>query len=219
MEIRNLVGDVVAFLYNKSVGFLPSRLVRHLFLRAWLGALGEGSGVQSGNRFLNGRKVFLGKRNVVNYGCLLDGRKFKIQTGCDVSITPFLPSPIPSTAPSSAPTQKQINPLSPLSDPFNGALKRPNSSNPLSPLSDPFNGALKRPNSKANQPPFSPLRSLQRRPQAPQLKSKFLAADTIRFVTFCWKLPTDLLGMPALVKSVVCASKDTNTHSSSRTKA
>ena len=29
---------------------------------------------------------------------------------------------------------------------------------------------------KENQPPFSPLRFLQRRPQAPQLKSKFLAA-------------------------------------------
>ncbi len=48
------------------------------------------------------------------------------------------------------------NPLSPLSDPFNGDLKRPNSKSkflatpPLSPLSDPSNGALKRPTQKAN---------------------------------------------------------------------
>jgi len=41
-----------------------------------------------GCRFLNGRKVYLGERNVINFGCLLDGRKYKIQTGSDVSIGP-----------------------------------------------------------------------------------------------------------------------------------
>jgi maltose O-acetyltransferase len=39
-----------------------------------------------GCRFLNGRKVFLGERNVVNFGCLFDGRRFRIETGDDVSI-------------------------------------------------------------------------------------------------------------------------------------
>ncbi|EMI52256.1 acyltransferase [Rhodopirellula sallentina] len=39
-------------------------------------------------RFLNGRKVELGARNVINFGCLLDGRKFKIVTGDNVSIGP-----------------------------------------------------------------------------------------------------------------------------------
>ncbi len=39
-------------------------------------------------RFLNGRKVHLGERNVINFGCLLDGRKFQIRTGHDVSIGP-----------------------------------------------------------------------------------------------------------------------------------
>jgi maltose O-acetyltransferase len=41
-----------------------------------------------GCRFLNGRKVHLGDRNVINFGCLLDGRKFQIRTGSDVSIGP-----------------------------------------------------------------------------------------------------------------------------------
>jgi maltose O-acetyltransferase len=41
-----------------------------------------------GCRFLNGRKVFLGERNVVNFGCLFDGRKYRIETGDDVSIGP-----------------------------------------------------------------------------------------------------------------------------------
>jgi acetyltransferase-like isoleucine patch superfamily enzyme len=45
-------------------------------------------GVQMGCRFLNGRKVFLGERNVINFGCLLDGRKFSIRTGSNVSIGP-----------------------------------------------------------------------------------------------------------------------------------
>jgi maltose O-acetyltransferase len=41
-----------------------------------------------GCRFLNGRKVFLGKRNVVNHGCLFDGRRYIIRVGDDVSIGP-----------------------------------------------------------------------------------------------------------------------------------
>jgi maltose O-acetyltransferase len=41
-----------------------------------------------GCRFLNGRKVFLGDRNVINFDCLLDGRRYAIRTGNDVSIGP-----------------------------------------------------------------------------------------------------------------------------------
>ena len=50
--------------------------------------LGVKTGVQMGCRFLNGRKVFLGERNVINFGCLFDGRKFQIRTGRNVSIGP-----------------------------------------------------------------------------------------------------------------------------------
>jgi maltose O-acetyltransferase len=39
-------------------------------------------------RFLNGRKVYLGDRNVLNFGCLLDGRVYPIHIGNDVSIGP-----------------------------------------------------------------------------------------------------------------------------------
>lgn len=54
----------------------------------YLGGFGPGTSVQCGCRFLNGRKVHLGQRNVINFGCLLDGRKFQIRTGNDVSIGP-----------------------------------------------------------------------------------------------------------------------------------
>lgn len=39
-------------------------------------------------RFLNGRKIFLGERNVINFGCLLDGRGYAVRFGNDVSIGP-----------------------------------------------------------------------------------------------------------------------------------
>jgi maltose O-acetyltransferase len=41
-----------------------------------------------GCRFLNGRKVYLGDRTVLNFGCLLDGRTYPIHIGQDVSIGP-----------------------------------------------------------------------------------------------------------------------------------
>jgi maltose O-acetyltransferase len=41
-----------------------------------------------GCRFLNGRKVFLGDRNVINFDCFLDGRRHSIRVGNDVSIGP-----------------------------------------------------------------------------------------------------------------------------------
>jgi acetyltransferase-like isoleucine patch superfamily enzyme len=88
MNARILAGTVVAWAYNHGLTGCPSRHVRVAYLRAWLGRLGAGTGVQMGCRFLNGRKVFLGERNVVNFGCLFDGRKFPIRTGCDVSIGP-----------------------------------------------------------------------------------------------------------------------------------
>ena len=66
----------------------PSRQLRMSYLKAYLSQLGEGTSVQMGCRFLNGRKVFLGDRNVINFGCLFDGRHYQIKTGSDVSIGP-----------------------------------------------------------------------------------------------------------------------------------
>jgi maltose O-acetyltransferase len=50
--------------------------------------MGEGTSIQMRCRFLNARKIKLGERNVINFGCLLDGRKHEIETGSDVSIGP-----------------------------------------------------------------------------------------------------------------------------------
>lgn len=88
MNLRLILGGIIACFYNSLVGHLPVRRVRRIYLRGWLGWMGEGTGVQMGCRFLNGRKVHLGQRNVINFGCLFDGRKFQIRVGNDVSIGP-----------------------------------------------------------------------------------------------------------------------------------
>ncbi len=86
MNSKVFAGSLLAYLYNEIVGRLPVRTLRWLYLRGWLASLGKQTGVQMGCRFLNGRKIHLGERNVINFGCLLDGRKFHIRTGHDVSI-------------------------------------------------------------------------------------------------------------------------------------
>jgi len=88
MDKRVFAGSVLAFAYNGIVGRLPSRTLRSLYLRGYLARFGRGTGVQMGCRFLNGRKVFLGDRNVINFDCLFDGRRHEIRMGHDVSIGP-----------------------------------------------------------------------------------------------------------------------------------
>jgi maltose O-acetyltransferase len=88
VKLRVLVGALSAFGYNSCIGRFPSRLVRTTYLRCWLGSVGIKAGIQMGCRFLNGRKVFLGERSVLNFGCLLDGRVYPIRIGADVSIGP-----------------------------------------------------------------------------------------------------------------------------------
>jgi acetyltransferase-like isoleucine patch superfamily enzyme len=88
MNTRVLAGSLLAYIYNGIVGRLPLHIVRELYLSCYLGAFGRGTAVQMGCQFLNGRKVHLGERNVVNFGCLFDGRRYRIITGSDVSIGP-----------------------------------------------------------------------------------------------------------------------------------
>jgi len=88
MNSKVLAGSLLAFLYNGLIGRLPSRCLRSAYLKLYLARFGRGTGVQMGCRFLNGRKVFLGDRNVINFDCLLDGRRYSIRTGNDVSIGP-----------------------------------------------------------------------------------------------------------------------------------
>lgn len=88
MDKRLLAGTLTAYSYNHWLSNCPSRTLRHAFLGKWLGTLGGGTGVQMGCRFLNGRKVHFGKRNVINFDCLFDGRQYEIRTGSNVSIGP-----------------------------------------------------------------------------------------------------------------------------------
>jgi acetyltransferase-like isoleucine patch superfamily enzyme len=88
MKKRLFAGTLLAYVYNSWVGSIPSRRLRRLFLKHYLGRFGADTAVQLGCRFLNGRKVHLGCGNVINFGCLLDGRKFNIRMGDHVSIGP-----------------------------------------------------------------------------------------------------------------------------------
>ena len=88
MTSKSAAGGLLAYCYNNLVGVLPFRWLRKLFLGIYLYSLGRDCDFQLRCRFLNGRKISLGSRNVINFGCLLDGRKFSISTGDDVSIGP-----------------------------------------------------------------------------------------------------------------------------------
>ncbi len=87
MNIRVIAGSTASYFY-RLVTQIPSRTVRMLCLKAYLAKVGQGTSVQMGCKFLNGRKIYLGERNVINFGCLLDGRSYQIITGSDVSIGP-----------------------------------------------------------------------------------------------------------------------------------
>ena len=82
------MGSVTAFLYNSIVSYIPSRSIRHGFMRLWAEGFGDTCSIQMRCQFLNARKISIGDRSVINFGCLLDGRQFKIKIGSDVSIGP-----------------------------------------------------------------------------------------------------------------------------------
>lgn len=88
MNLKVFAGGLLAYGYNHWIGQFPVHSLRAIYLRSWLGDFGAENSVQMGCRFLNGRKVHFGDRNVVNFGCLFDGRKFHIRTGDNVSIGP-----------------------------------------------------------------------------------------------------------------------------------
>jgi len=85
---RLLAGSLLAYAFNAFVSALPIHAFRHFYLRRWLGGIGAGTTFQMGCRFLNGRKVHFGERNVINADCFFDGRCYEIRTGNDVSIGP-----------------------------------------------------------------------------------------------------------------------------------
>lgn len=85
---RILAGSTLSYFYNHIVSPLPSRHLRNAILHFWLGNKGSHTNIQMNCRFLNARKVHFGARNVINFGCLFDGRRYAIRTGNDVSIGP-----------------------------------------------------------------------------------------------------------------------------------
>lgn len=88
MDWRLHTGTLLSFIYNEIVGKIPSRNLRGVFLKRYLGSMGARSAVQMHCRFLNARKVFLGDGNIINFGCLLDGRKYEIRMGNNIAIGP-----------------------------------------------------------------------------------------------------------------------------------
>jgi len=88
MNHRIFLGSLLSYFYNAFVGFIPSYTIRMAYLKLYLAETGDKAAVQMGCRFLNGRKVHIGPRNVINFGCLFDGRRYHIRTGADVSIGP-----------------------------------------------------------------------------------------------------------------------------------
>ncbi|MEP3478673.1 MAG: acyltransferase [Fuerstiella sp.] len=88
MTLRTVVGSILAYGYNRLVGNIPSRVLRRMYLWLYLVHIGQETNVQLNCKFLNGRRVTLGNNNVVNFGCLLDGRKYDIRIGDNVSIGP-----------------------------------------------------------------------------------------------------------------------------------
>ncbi len=88
MKSKVLAGSFLSYTYNRIISQLPSHKLRISYLQSYLAQIGQKTSVQMRCRFLNGRKVFLGDRNVINFGCLFDGRHYQIRTGSDVSIGP-----------------------------------------------------------------------------------------------------------------------------------
>lgn len=88
MNKRLIGGALLAYLYNEWLANFPSRGIRRGYLNLWMQELGTGTNVQLGCRFLNGRKISVGDRSVLNFGTLLDGRKYPVTVGNDTSIGP-----------------------------------------------------------------------------------------------------------------------------------
>jgi len=86
--MKAILGSLLSYSYNHWISNIPSRTIRGLFLKCYLKQLSSSSGVQMGVKFLNGRKISLGENSVINFGSLLDGRKFSIKIGQNVSIGP-----------------------------------------------------------------------------------------------------------------------------------
>ena len=89
MTLKVFIGSVLTYNYNALLTYVPAHWIRATYLRRLLLArLESHTNVQMRCRFLNGRQIILGDDNVINFGCLLDGRIFNITLGNNVSVGP-----------------------------------------------------------------------------------------------------------------------------------
>jgi acetyltransferase-like isoleucine patch superfamily enzyme len=85
---RSLLAAYLSWLYNDLVAHYPSRRLRYILLRFWMGRLHPSVSIQLHCRLLHARGISIGERSVINFGSLLDGRRYPIVIGSDVSIGP-----------------------------------------------------------------------------------------------------------------------------------
>lgn len=88
MNIKSLTGAGFGWFTNFCIAWVPSRRLRLLWIRRFSGGIGARTGVQLGCRFLHLPKLTLGSGVVINWGSVLDGRRYPIQIGDNVSIGP-----------------------------------------------------------------------------------------------------------------------------------
>ena len=88
MSFRSVTGNFISSFYHGVIGQLPSPTWREIYLKLYLGRFGIKTAVQMNCRFLHGKNVFLGDHNVINFGSLLDGRRYPITIGDQVTIGP-----------------------------------------------------------------------------------------------------------------------------------
>lgn len=86
--IKHLIAPCTHFVINHIIMNIPSRTLRRISLNYYLGSMKSGCCIQRGVRFLNGRKVHLGSRVILNWGTILDGRHYSIIINDNVSIGP-----------------------------------------------------------------------------------------------------------------------------------
>lgn len=75
--------------FNVLVGRIPSRRIRHWWLRRIMGSISAGCFIGIRTQLMSPWSIFLGKNSVVNPDCLLDGRGGRLTIGENVDIGPF----------------------------------------------------------------------------------------------------------------------------------
>ncbi len=87
-HLRIVASSSLSWFYNDLLAHLPSRRLRQLALHWWIRRCPGSVNVQLHCRFLHGPGIRIGQRSVINFGTLLDGRRYPITIGADVSIGP-----------------------------------------------------------------------------------------------------------------------------------